>query len=131
MVPKPDGTIRFCNDFRKLNSVSKFDAYPMPWVDELVHRLGSSRYITTLNLTKGYWQTPLTESAKENTAFSTPERSLQYKQMPFGLHVAPASFQRMMDKTLRPHHQYTATIWMMMSSTAQIGNIICIGCKQY
>uniref|UniRef100_A0A8C5LXD0 Integrase catalytic domain-containing protein n=1 Tax=Leptobrachium leishanense TaxID=445787 RepID=A0A8C5LXD0_9ANUR len=52
LVPKPDGSIRFCNDFRKLNSVSKFDAYPMPWVDELIDRLGTARYITTLDLTK-------------------------------------------------------------------------------
>ena len=40
LVPKPDGTIRFCNDFRKLNEISKFDAYPMPRIDELIERLG-------------------------------------------------------------------------------------------
>ncbi len=40
MVPKPDGTLRFCNDFRRLNEVSEFDGYPMPLVDELLDRLG-------------------------------------------------------------------------------------------
>ncbi|KAI2645011.1 Transposon Ty3-I Gag-Pol polyprotein [Labeo rohita] len=59
MVPKPDGTLRFCNDFRHLNEVSEFDGYPMPRVDELLDRLGRARYITTLDLTKGYWQWPL------------------------------------------------------------------------
>ncbi|KAL1258013.1 hypothetical protein QQF64_011257 [Cirrhinus molitorella] len=50
MVPKPDGTLRFCNDFRRLNEVSEFDGYPMPRVDELLDRLGRARYISTLDL---------------------------------------------------------------------------------
>ena len=55
LVPKPDGTFRFCNDFRRLNEVSEFDAYPMPRVDELIERLGPARYLTSLDLTKGCW----------------------------------------------------------------------------
>ena len=54
LVPKPDGTFRFCNDFRRLNEVSDFDAYPMPRVDDLIERLGPARYLTNLDLTKGY-----------------------------------------------------------------------------
>jgi hypothetical protein len=108
LIPKPNGTWRFCNDFRKLNEVSKFDAYPMPRVDELFERLGKARYITTLDLTKGYWQIPLSQEAKEKTAFSTPEGLFQYVVMPFGLHGAPATFQRLMDLILRPHRDYAA-----------------------
>lgn len=108
LVPKPNGTLRFCNDFRKLNEVSRFDAYPMPRVDELIERLGPARYITTLDLTKGYWQIPLTKAAREKTAFSTPEGSFQYKRMPFGLQTAPATFQRAMDRILRPHQKYAS-----------------------
>ncbi len=109
MVPKPDGTLRFCNDFRRLNEVSEFDGYPMPRVDELLDRLGGTRYISTLDLTKGYWQVPLTEEAKPKTAFSTPSGHWQYRVLPFGLHGAPATFQRMMDILLRPHQSYAAT----------------------
>ncbi|XP_058614187.1 LOW QUALITY PROTEIN: uncharacterized protein LOC131528813 [Onychostoma macrolepis] len=108
MVPKPDGTLRFCNDFRRLNEVSEFDSYPMPRVDELIDRLGRARFISTLDLTKGYWQVPLTESAKPKTAFSTPSGHWQYRVLPFGLHGAPATFQRLMDVLLRPHQAYAA-----------------------
>ncbi|CAM4499970.1 unnamed protein product [Lepidochelys kempii] len=59
LVPKPDGTTRFCNDFRWLNKISKFDACPIPRIDELVDRLRDARFLTTLDLTKGYWQIPL------------------------------------------------------------------------
>ncbi len=108
MVPKPDGTLRFCNDFRRLNEVSEFDSYPMPRVDELLDRLGRARFISTLDLTKGYWQVPLTEQAKPKTAFSTPSGHWQYRVLPFGLHGATATFQRMMDILLRPHQAYAA-----------------------
>ncbi|KAL0149347.1 hypothetical protein M9458_055385 [Cirrhinus mrigala] len=108
LVPKPDGTLWFCNDYRRLNEVSDFDGYPMPRVDELLERLGRARYITTLDLTKGYWQVPLTAEAKPKTAFSTPSGHWQYRTLPFGLHGAPATFQRLMDVILRPHQSYAA-----------------------
>ena len=108
LVPKPDGSLRFCNDFRKLNEISEFDAYPMPRVDELIERLGPARFVSTLDLTKGYWQIPLAPHAKQKTAFSTPEGLFQYTVLPFGVHGAPATFQRMMDRILRPHQDYAA-----------------------
>ncbi len=80
----------------------------MPRVDELLDRLGRARYISTLDLTKGYWQVPLSEDAKPKTAFSTPSGHWQYRTLPFGLHGAPATFQRMMDILLRPHQSYAA-----------------------
>lgn len=92
MVPKPDGTLRFCNDFRRLNEVSAFDSYPMPRVDELLDRLGRARFISTLDLTKGYWQVPLSLESREKTAFSTPSGHWHYRVLPFGLHGAPATF---------------------------------------
>ncbi|XP_072263008.1 vomeronasal type-2 receptor 26-like [Pyxicephalus adspersus] len=52
LVPKPSGTLRFCNDFRKLNEISRFDGYLMPQVDEILERLGPACFITMLDLTK-------------------------------------------------------------------------------
>ncbi|XP_065268782.1 uncharacterized protein LOC135885080, partial [Emys orbicularis] len=108
LVPKPDGTQRFCIDFRRVNSIPKFDAYPMPRVDELLDRLGKARFLTTLDLCKGYWQIPLDPTSQEKTAFATASGLYQFTRMPFGLHGAPATFQRLMDRLLLPHREYVA-----------------------
>ncbi len=108
LVPNTDGSVRFCVDYRKVNAVSKFNAYPMPRVDELLDRLGAARFYSTLNLTKGYWQIPLSPLSKEKTAFTTPFGLHQFVTLPFGLFGAPATFQRLMDKVLRPHSTYAA-----------------------
>ncbi len=108
LVPKTDGSVRFCVDYRKVNAVSKFDAYPMPRVDKLLDRLGTARIYSTLDLTKGYWQTPLSPLFKEKSAFTTPFGLHQFVTLPFGLFGAPATFQRLMDKILQPHTTYAA-----------------------
>ena len=98
----------FCVNFKKVNSLSKFDAYPMPRIEEIISRLGPSKYITKLDLCKGYWQVPLSERSKQYTAFSTPLGLYQFKYLPFGLHGAPATFQRMMDRLLKGKEEYGA-----------------------
>src|SRR4029434_4085122 len=59
LVPKPDATVRFCTDYRKVNHVTVPDSFPMPRVDDCVDTIGSARYVTKLDLLKGYWQVPL------------------------------------------------------------------------
>ena len=106
VVKKKDGTNRICVDYRKLNATSKFDAYPKPRIDEMLDAVGQSEYLTTLDLTKGYWQVPMKEEDKTKTAFSSPLGLLQFTVMPFGLSRAPATFQRMMDQVLRGTEGY-------------------------
>ena len=108
LVKKPDGSRQFSNTFRKLNEISLCEAYPMPRINELIERLGPTRFISTLDLTRGYWQVPLTPQAREKTAFATSDGLYQYRVLPFGVHGAPATFQRLMDRVLRPHQQYAA-----------------------
>lgn len=72
LVPKKDGSICFCVDYRKLNSKATFDAYPMPRVGEMFESIGAAKVITTLDLAKGYWQIPMDASFMEKTAFATP-----------------------------------------------------------
>lgn len=54
LVEKKDGRLRFCMDFRKLNQVAKFDAYPMPLVEDVFESVGTSAVVTTLDLASGY-----------------------------------------------------------------------------
>jgi len=108
LVPKKDGSLRFCVDFSKLNAVSSLDPYPMPRVNELIERLGKAKYLTTLDLCKGYWQVPLADSAKELTAFRVPSGLYHFKFMPFGLQGATANFQRLVDWVLRGMDHFAA-----------------------
>ncbi|XP_065277149.1 uncharacterized protein LOC135893275 [Emys orbicularis] len=101
LVPKKDGSIRFCVDYRKLNAITVSDAYPMPRTDEILDKLGGARYLTTLDLTKGYWQVPLDPEARAKSAFTTPIGLLEFLVLPFGLKRAPATFQRLVDQLLR------------------------------
>ena len=94
IVKKKDGALRLCVDYRRLNGVSKADAYPMPRVNDLIDRLGKSCFVSTMDLTRGYWQVPV---ARYKTAFTTPFGLYQFNVMPFGLQGAPATFQRLMD----------------------------------
>lgn len=100
LVKKKDGSIRFCVDFRKLNRVTIFDPEPIPNADTLMAQVATARYFTKLDLTKGYWQIPITDSDKEKTAFITSEGLYQFTVLPFGMVNAPATFTRMMRKLL-------------------------------
>ena len=101
LVTKKDGGVRFCVDYRKLNKVAKFDAYPMPRIEELIDTIGPAQVISTLDLAKGYWQIPMDQGSKDKTAFTTPFGLYEFEVMPFGLHSAPATFQRMINHVLR------------------------------
>ena len=98
LVPKKDGTYRFCTDFRKVNLVTKTDSFPIPRVEDCIDRIGYAKYMSKLDLLKGYWQVPLTPRAKEISAFVTPDGFFQYKVMPFGMKNAPVTFQRIINK---------------------------------
>ena len=100
MIKKKDGAWRFCIDFRKVNSVTHKDAYPLPRIDETLESLSGSQYFTTLDLASGYWQVEVSESDKEKTAFSTRDGHYEFNVMPFGLTNAPATFQRLMECVL-------------------------------
>lgn len=108
LVPKKDGSLRFCLDFRKLNAISILDAYPIPRIGDLIECLGKANYISTLDMCKVYWQVPLNPAAKDLAAFRTPFGLLQFMVMPFGLHDAAATFQRLMDQVLRGAEAYAA-----------------------
>ena len=90
-----------CGDYRKLNSVTQMDTYPMPCIDELIDQLGKARYLSTLDLARRYWQVPISSESRPLTAFITPFELNQFNVMLFGLSRAPATFQHLMDKLLQ------------------------------
>lgn len=100
LVTKSDQSYRFCTDYRKLNSLTKPDCFPLPRIDDCVDRVGSAQFVSKFDLLKGYWQVPLTSRAKELSAFITPDSFLQYTVMPFGVRNAPATFQRLVNRVL-------------------------------
>ncbi|KMQ85218.1 reverse ribonuclease integrase, partial [Lasius niger] len=103
IVKKKDGKHRFCIDFRRVNDVTVKDAYLLPQVTATLDKLRGARYLTTLDLKNGYWQIPLEPDSRPITAFTIPGRGLfQFTVMLFGLHSAPATFQRLLDSVLGP-----------------------------
>lgn len=101
LVPKQDGTYRLCTDFRKVNSVTKTDSYPIPRIVDCIDKIGNAKFVSKFDLLKGYWEVPLTGRAKEISAFVTPDGLYQYKVMPFGMKNTSATFLRMIHSLLQ------------------------------
>ena len=72
LVPKEDGSFRFCTDYRKINNITIKDSYPLPLIDDLIDSVGQAKFVTKIDLLKGYYQVGLTERAKLISAFITP-----------------------------------------------------------
>ena len=100
LVPKPDGTYRMCTDYRKINNITKTDTFPIPRMDDCVDKIDNAKYASKFDLLKGFWQIPLTERAKEISAFVTPKGLYQYKVIPFGMKNSPATFQRLINRLI-------------------------------
>ena len=100
LIPKPDGTPRFCIDLRALNRVTVRDMYPLPRMDDILSKLGGSSVFSQIDLKCGYWQLPLDQESQPKTAFVTPDGLYECTRLPMGLHNGGASFQRLMDLAL-------------------------------
>jgi len=100
MVPKADGTLRLCTDFRKVNAVTVPDPFPLPRVKDLLDKVGKAQFLTKLDMTRGYWQVPLDKDSVPISAFVTLFGHFQWRYMPFGLRNAPATFSRLVIKLL-------------------------------
>ena len=99
-VPKKDGSLRFCVDYRWLNKKTIRNQYPLPLPEEMFDRLGGSKVFSKIDLKSGYWQIPVREGDVQKTAFKTRWGLYEYMVMPFGVTNAPAQFMNMMNDLL-------------------------------
>ena len=100
VVAKPNGDIRVTTDFRMLNKQTEFDPYSMPRIDQILDDVASARYMSTFDLTKGFYQVPLSPESKGKTSFVCPFGQFVYNVLPFGLQNSSSTFQRLMDGVL-------------------------------
>ena len=101
LVRKKDGSLHFCIDFRKLNSLTVKDSHPLPRICETLESLTGAAHFSTLDMNSGFWQVPMDEESKQYTAFTLGSMGLyECESMPFGLCNAPPTFQRLMQNCL-------------------------------
>lgn len=97
LVKKRNGELRMCTDLRSVNKQIVMECHPLPKVQDLLAKLDGAKIFTTIDLKSAYHQVELTEDSRDVTTFITPEGTLRYIRMPFGLSSAASVFQRLMN----------------------------------
>ena len=101
LVRKKDGGLRFCIDFRRLNSQTKKDAYPLPQMQETMESMVGARFFSTMELKSGFWQVKMAKDSQQYTAFTVGSMGVyEFLRMLYGLCNALATFQRLMQNCL-------------------------------
>ena len=110
-VRRADGSARLCVDFRKINDLTRQTPFYMPRVEEVLKGVGQAKYISKLDLSKGYYQVQLTERSIPKTVFTSHRGTFEFTRMPFGVKNVLAAFQELMQRVLADHKLF-ATAYM-------------------
>ena len=100
VVRKADGGWRLCTDYRMLNASTEPDPFLLPRIDDLLDKIWKAKFLTKVDMAKGYYQVPMDEESIPLTGFVTPFKFFRWKYMPFGLRNAPATFSRLVQGLL-------------------------------
>ncbi len=100
LVQKKDSLTRMCVDYRRLNAVTEYDAFPIPRTQDCLDAVAGATLFSTMDIISVYHQIPVTPGDVQKTAFVTKYGLFEFKTMPFGLKIAPATYQRLMELAL-------------------------------
>ncbi|BHF62659.1 hypothetical protein SprV_0200564400 [Sparganum proliferum] len=112
LVPKKDGSLRLCVDYRRLNAVTVGDSFPLPRLDDTMDALVQAAWFSTLDLKLRYWQVKIHPNDRHKTAFTVPQDLFEFQTLPFGLCNAAATFQRLMYRLLRHLIPYKCLVYL-------------------
>ena len=112
MVQKKNGDWRLCIDYRQLNTRIESKVFPLPLLQDFLDQLSGSAWFTSMDLSQGFWQVPLTEKSKHKTAFSSGLGHWQFKRLPMGLKTSPPQFQRLMALALGSMYKTKALVYI-------------------
>jgi hypothetical protein len=111
-VPKPDGGLRLCVDYRHLNSITVKNGMTLPLIPELRDRLLGARFFSKFDIPEAFHRIRIRKGDEDKTAFGTHRGHFQYRVMPFGLTNAPATLQAWMNSVLREHLDKFVIVYM-------------------
>ena len=113
LVHKKDGGLRFCINFRRLNSRTKKDAYPIPRMQETMESMVGAQFFSTMDLKSRFWQVKMAKDSQQYTTFTVGSMGVyEFLRMPYGLCNAPVTFQRLMQNCLRELNLTYALIYL-------------------
>ena len=112
LVKKKDGSYRCCVDYRQLNSVTRKDVYPLPRIDDCLDAMSAANLFSTFDLCSSYHQIKVAPQDRDKTTFICPRGMYRYRNMPFGLCNAGATFQRLMDVVMSGLHFEVCLVYL-------------------
>ena len=100
LIPKPDGSVRLCVDYRSLNKVTVTDTFPLPLIRDILDRLRGAEWYSMIDLRAGFWQCSMAEESIPLTSFSTPDSKWEFTRVPFGMKNSPSQFCSVISQVL-------------------------------